>query len=396
MSYTVKPNDSFWRIAEQQLGDGRRWKEVAAANNLAAGATIRPGQVLNIPGQAAAPAPTMGMPAVRNPDGGIGTPAGEAPPVITRTPPAPPPDPELARLRDELEAMREEQRQEQAERLADREANRQSAQLVVRDMLDSYGLGGLTETVMKVITSADQVSEQRVMATIRQTNEYKQRFQGMAMRQQRGLNAITEFQYLQLENAYASTMRAAGLPTGFYDSPSDFAQLIGGNVSDVEFSQRINEGYLRVRNADPTVLQAMRTMYGVTEGELAAYFLDPDKAENLIMQQVATARVGAAAARQGFSNVIERTAAERMVALGVSEDQASQAFGQLAAGRELLNPLDAGETALDVADTALGLAGQSPEALQRLRTQQRRRTARFEGGGQLATTAAGVTGLRYA
>jgi murein DD-endopeptidase MepM/ murein hydrolase activator NlpD len=387
MAYTVKPNDSFWRIAEQQLGSGARWREIAAANNLSEGATIHPGQVLKIPGQAvsAPPAPVAAPP----------RPPSAQPPAFTQTPPAAP-DPELQRLRDEMEAMREEQRAAEAARLADREANRQSARVIVQDMLDSYGLGSLTGTVMNVITSADQVTEQRVMATIRQTNEYKQRFQGMALRQQAGLNAISEFQYLQLENSYQNTMRAAGLPKGFYDSPSDFAQLIGGNVSAEDFSLRVNEGYLRVRDSDPSVLSAMRNMYGVTDGELAAYFLDPEKAETLILQQVATARVGAAAARQGFENVIERTAAERMVALGVTEEQASQVFGTLAAGRELLTPLDAGETALDVADTALGLAGQSPEALQRLRTQQRRRTARFEGGGQLATTAAGVTGLREA
>jgi hypothetical protein len=134
----------------------------------------------------------------------------------------------------------------------------------------------------------------------------------------------------------------------------------------------------------------------VNDGQLAAFFLDPDVAEPMLMQQVATAQIGAAAARSGFETVVERTAAERMRQAGVTGDQAGEAFGFLAASRELLTPLEAGETALDVTDTALGLAGQSPEALQRLGTQRRRRQARFEGGGQLATTATGVTGLREA
>jgi hypothetical protein len=151
-----------------------------------------------------------------------------------------------------------------------------------------------------------------------------------------------------------------------------------------------------VRDSDPTVLQTMRQFYGLTDGEIAAYFLDPDRAVSLIEQQVATAQLGAAAARQGFENVVERTAFERMQRAGVEVGQAEQAFGTLAAGRELLQPLERGEQALDVTETAMGLVGQSPEALQRLRTQQRRRVARFEGGGQFATQGAEVTGLQTA
>jgi hypothetical protein len=84
-----------------------------------------------------------------------------------------------------------------------------------------------------------------------------------------------------------------------------------------------------------------------------------------------------------------------MQRLGVTEQEATQAFGTLARGRELLTPLERGETALDVTETALGLTGRGgTEAAQRLATQQRRRVARFEGGGRFATTGQEVTGLR--
>jgi LysM repeat protein len=382
MAYTVKPNDSFWRIAEQQLGDGSRWKEVAAANNLAENATIRPGQVLNIPGQAA-PAPP--------PDAPVRTPSPTTQPA-PETQTAPSQDEELRReieeLRNQIERDRQEREQPQLDRV--------SARTIIDSILDSIGLGDLAETVMGIITRPEQLTEAFIMGTIRPTDQYKARFVGNEARRAAGLNVLREDVYLNLEDQMRTVMRNAGLPIGFHDTTQDLARFIAGDVSPGELGNRINQGYRAISEADQTTIDTMRRFYGVSDGQLAAFFLDPDVAEPMLMQQVATVQIGAAAARSGFENVIERTAAERLRQAGVTGDQAGEVFGFLGAGRELLSPLEAGETELDVADTALGLAGQSPEALQRLRTQQRRRQARFEGGGALATTGAGVTGLREA
>lgn len=48
-TYTVKPNDSFWKIAAEQLGDGNRYKELAAFNGMTASSVIHPGDTLKIP-----------------------------------------------------------------------------------------------------------------------------------------------------------------------------------------------------------------------------------------------------------------------------------------------------------------------------------------------------------
>jgi hypothetical protein len=305
----------------------------------------------------------MGMPVVRNPDGTIGEP-----------------------VEDELT---------RPQRPA---FNRESYRDIVSAELAMYGLDTpeLVEFIVSSLQEYDQIGPDLFMAKLRGRPEYKQRFRGNELRRQAGLNVLNESEYIADETAYEAVLRNAGLPRGYYDSPDDFVALIAGNVSPIELGSRITEGYLAVANADQTVKDEMRRLYGLTDGEMVAYYLDPQKALDIIQREVATSRVGAAAARQGFSNVLEREALERMSTLGVSEQQATEVFGTLAASRELLTPLDAGETALDVADTALGLARQSPEALQRLQTRQRRRQARFEGGGQLATTATGVTGLRQA
>lgn len=48
-TYTVKSGDSFWRIAQQQLGNGSRYNEVATLNGMTASSIIHSGDVLKLP-----------------------------------------------------------------------------------------------------------------------------------------------------------------------------------------------------------------------------------------------------------------------------------------------------------------------------------------------------------
>lgn len=48
--HTVYPGDNLWSIAQQYLGDGGRWREIAEANGLDNPSLLRVGQTLRIPG----------------------------------------------------------------------------------------------------------------------------------------------------------------------------------------------------------------------------------------------------------------------------------------------------------------------------------------------------------
>lgn len=48
-TYTVKPGDSWWKIAQQQLGDGAKYAELAQFNNANLNKTLFSGQTINIP-----------------------------------------------------------------------------------------------------------------------------------------------------------------------------------------------------------------------------------------------------------------------------------------------------------------------------------------------------------
>lgn len=294
--------------------------------------------------------------------------------------------------------MSSAQRQQISQQERQTAMSQQSARAIIEDELRRWGMytPEFVDTIYGLVSGTADIVPAVIRSTIRQSQEYQTRFRGMAERTNRGLSAISEEEYLALERDYRGILRNAGLPQGFYDEADDFVSFIGADVSPSELSARVEQGYRAIRDSDPTVLATMRQFYGLTDGELAAYFLDPDRALPIIERQVATAQLGAAAARQGFGETLERQAFERMAAAGVTTQQAEEAYGFLAGARELLTPLERGEQALDVTETAMGLVGQSPEALQRIRTQQRRRTARFEGGGRFASAGAEVTGLREA
>lgn len=69
------------------------------------------------------------------------------------------------------------------------------------------------------------------------------------------------------------------------------------------------------------------TYYGIGDGELTAYILDPKRGMNFIQRSLDAASIGAAAGRQGLS--ISQGRAEQFADLGVAP-QAESAFSQIA------------------------------------------------------------------
>ena len=57
--YTVKPGDSWWKIAQQQMGNGAKYAELAQFNNANLNKTLLSGQTINIPdAKQPSPSPT--------------------------------------------------------------------------------------------------------------------------------------------------------------------------------------------------------------------------------------------------------------------------------------------------------------------------------------------------
>ena len=66
-SYTVKKGDSWWKIAEEQLGSGAKYADLAKYNNMDVKEVIHPGMTISLPGtgtsakQASAPAGNVSL-----------------------------------------------------------------------------------------------------------------------------------------------------------------------------------------------------------------------------------------------------------------------------------------------------------------------------------------------
>jgi hypothetical protein len=279
------------------------------------------------------------------------------------------------------------------------QSQRQSALDVITALLEDYGLSGLSNFVYDLVFKEDVMSGDDVLARIRadqgQAGEiYRARFAGNVLRRKAGLNVLPEKTYIGIENQFSQTMKAAGLPSGFYDSPDDFAALIGADVSPSELVSRINEGYLAVQQSNPQVTAEMRRLYGVDDSMLAAYFLDPERATPILLRQANAAQIAAEGTLQAQRQISAMTAEELAVA-GVTQEVAREGFQRISAAEELFVALPGTtEQAITEQEQIGGVFGTSAAAQQRIRQRSRERQAIFEAGGRFAGQGTTVTGLQ--
>lgn len=214
------------------------------------------------------------------------------------------------------------------------------------------------------------------------------------LRREAGRAPMSIGQIREFRDTTRQLFRAAGLPEGFYDQPQDFTNFIVNDVSLQELNERITNGYVRVASAPPEVRNELERLYGIDAGHLAAFFLDETKAVPLIQQRVAAAEIGGASQLSGFGN-LSVTEAESLAQRGVSQSQAAQQFGSLAAAAELFKPLDAGEDQI-TREEQLSTFDNNAAAQRRIQERARRRQAQFEGGSSFATSRSGYSGLSTA
>jgi hypothetical protein len=193
--------------------------------------------------------------------------------------------------------------------------------------LTNWGLGTLIEDSLKFVDQG--FTDDVVVLKLQETPAWKQRFAANEQRKTKGLDIIDPATYLQLESDYQSAMRAIGLPQGFYDSTSDFTNLIAADLSPAEFNARLNAAAQVVEGADPLFKQELKRFYGLSDGDMIAYSLDPEKALPLIERKVQTVQFGAEATRAGIS-VGLGTAEQFGGTMGVSQEQARAGFQQVA------------------------------------------------------------------
>ena len=282
---------------------------------------------------------------------------------------------------------------------AQAQGERQSAYDLLYSQFKQYGLESLVEPLKGLVISGASPSEFTIR--LRETDSYKKRFSANAERINKGLKAISEAEYLGLEDQYQNIMRNYGLPAEYYTrgdmgTQEGFNKFIANDVSATELEDRIMTAQSRVLNANPEVLASLKSFYpDITNGDILAYTLDPTKALTDIKRKVTSAEIGGAATQAGLG--ITGTRAGELTAAGITKQQAQQGFqtvaevaprgGQLA---EIYKQSPYTQTTAEA--EVFGLAGSAEAARQRKKLTSLE-TAAFSGSagaGAIARDRAGV------
>lgn len=206
--------------------------------------------------------------------------------------------------------------------------------MAVNALFKNFGLETLASKIFDYVKSG--FSADTISILLQDTAEYKQRFVGNEARKKAGLPVLNPAEYLATEAAYRQVMESAGLPKGFYDQNTDFADFIGKNVSPTEIQSRVDLAVQATTLAPDEYKQALRQM-GIADGEMVAYWLDEKKAMPLLTKAAATAKIGAQALAQGlrFDQGYSQTLAQK----GITAEQAAQGYSAIAAELENMTTL---------------------------------------------------------
>jgi hypothetical protein len=264
-------------------------------------------------------------------------------------------------------------------------------------LLSIYGLGDLADFVYKEIIVSGKVNIKNpdaILFAIREQPAYQKRFSANKERVANGFDELDPASYIALEDQYRATLSANGMPVSFYDSKDDFDAMIGGSVSPSELQSRIQDGYRAVQDADPEVKRQMYEL-GFAEGDLAAYFIDPNRMRPTLVaadykRQAQAAKI---AARGSELAGIQLTGglAEDLARRGITETEAETGFTAIGKLGELTTQMG-GETALSQEQIVGQQFGTDVAAAQELEKRKRRRVGEFAGGGSFARTQGETSG----
>lgn len=265
-------------------------------------------------------------------------------------------------------------------------AEQQNTIASLQAIFAGYGLQSLYGKIQQYVK--DGYSGDTVSLMLRDTDEYKQRFPAMSALAAKG-RAISEASYIDYERTAAQFEKQYGLPSGMLSG--NVTSLLSNDVSAAELLDRVQLASANSLMAPPELRQTLQNFYGIGQGGLTAYFLDPTVAEPLLQKQAATAQIGAEAMRQGVDLGLDT--ATQLQQLGVTNQMARQGFQQVAGSNELFS--GAGDITSQ-GEMIQGLLAGDQTALQNVNRAVGARKARFEGNGDYLTAQQGMTGLQSA
>ena len=266
-----------------------------------------------------------------------------------------------------------------------REEDRRQLAQTLEAYFQQMGLGEIASWAKQ--QAKDGYSEEYIRLNVRNLDQYKRRFPAMQHYLDNQLG-FTEQDYLNYEQLARNLDQQYGLPGNMiYNAVTD---LLVNEVDAEELAGRAQMAAAAAVQAPEDFKETMRNLYGIDEGGLAGYFLDPDNIEATLQKEYAASMISTVGSRQGVPNVA-RELAEDLYDRGVRDES------QIREGFALANQyqgLQGGKgEVLDQETLVRGSFGDS-EAQKAMNRIAESRKATQRGGGGYVSNQEGAPGLR--
>jgi hypothetical protein len=292
-----------------------------------------------------------------------------------------------------------------------------NAKQLLADTFASYGLtdpafiDAIQKAILDNTDAAGNVATSTATAQIRQTDQYKIRFAGNEMRRKaiqdamaRGetstMSELSEARYIELEDSYRETLRAANVPAQFYSNTTYLAKMIGNDLSTGEVAARASLAKQAAEQASPEIKQQLQSLYGIGENQISAFFLDPELGRETISTVAAgnAAILAASASRSGLSLTREQaeSLAQRVAPTNEQAIVADVVFGETSRTAGLAQTsVSGGAAGVNAEDVILASTG-NVESQAKLEKERLKRQSEYQAASGMAETQKGVVGLQRA
>lgn len=202
----------------------------------------------------------------------------------------------------------------------------------LKDILRTWGLLELADNVKRMLVEG--VPSEVVPLQLRETKEYEKRFAANIQRQKRGLQVLSEAEFIATETALKTVVRRF-VGEGEYDNRQWTDKWLSNDLSPQELTDRLNlwaDSYDR----QPVDWKNAWHAHGLTRADVLRGALDPGMTETKLKRRMGGMSISAEAFRSyGADNL--NVAADRFedyAAAGIDTEQARDAFGEVASREE--------------------------------------------------------------
>lgn len=331
------------------------------------------------------------------PEGNIGHPGGSTDPAAPEDEQAGIPDwrEELRREREEARKERQRQRERERERRLERRRERRRSNAKAA-LAGSHGHIPAPLRDQFIQGWVDTGSAAGGLRYVREAPEYGQFFPGNKMED--GRLRLNEGDYMRYQDSVQKIRERYELPPGQLDTREQVGQYIEQDLSIDELATRVEDYWFASKQAPQEVKAELERQYDVTEGELLAFWMNPEESEKQLQRKLSRAQISAAGRMTGFGR-LNSEEANRLVQLGVDMQGAREGLAQGRRVQELQQGVGPQQTPGEdddmergeILDAIFESDFDSQQTIQRLREARR---SRFEGGdGGPARSQTGLIGL---